>query len=89
MLNEFHVHAHLITDPVQGILKLKRHEEWESCIYPLLLDISLAPGSEVNCEAAQFTVPPPRSMAVITHGSTTAFKQIHKAFVELHQELVG
>lgn len=47
------------------------------------------PGSEVNCEAAQFTVPPPRSMAVITHGSTTAFKQIHKAFVELHQELVG
>lgn len=41
VLNEFHVHAHLITDPVQGILKLKRHEEWESCIYPLLLDISL------------------------------------------------
>ena len=41
VLDEFRVHTHPITDPVQGILKLERCEERQSRIGPLLPDVPL------------------------------------------------
>lgn len=92
VFNVLGVHAHPVTDPIQGLLELQGREEWQTGVRPLLADITLCLQRSRPIHRTSTSPSGSRQHGhgpVVAHGGTTTFEQVHETFVKLHREMFG